>query len=80
MTTRTFHKYTITYQVLTEEPIPDDAGMQEIVGECEEGGDVGWIITVDHADINGAEAAKELTEVKSEPGFFQLDEEGNDID
>ena len=79
MTDRTFHKYTITYEVLTETPITDE-DMRLIVQECDDGADVGCVKKMEHASLNGAEAAKALSDAGSEPGFFRLDAEGNDAE
>lgn len=79
MTTRTFHKYTITYEVLTENPIADE-DMRLIVQECDDGADSGAIKSFEHVDINGAEAARLLIEQGSDPEFFQIDAEGNDVE
>ena len=79
MTKRSFHKYTITYEVLTEMEIPDGLdNMSGIAYQCEEGDYVGTTKTWEHENIDGAEAAKALTAAGSEPGFFQLTDEGED--
>jgi hypothetical protein len=80
MTDRKFHKTIIKVEVLSEEPIPEGMDLQNVIAECTEGGwsmrQFGWKET----ELNGKQAAKALLLQGSDPGFFQLDEKGNDAE
>ena len=76
---RTFHKYEIRVVVLTEDPIPDDASLEEIAHQGVEGDySIDW--KIDHAPIDAPTTAKLLLKQRSDPEFFGLDENGNDAD
>lgn len=79
MTFRKFYKTIITYEVLSEEPIPNGYSTQDIIDMCYEGDYSG--VTVGNKEIllNGKEAAQSLIEQGSGPEFFRLNEEGEDI-
>lgn len=80
MTTRKFYKYTLTFQVLTENAIGEASDMADIARECDTGDDVGYLADTKEEQLDGAAAAKALIEFGSEPGFFRLDNEGNDTE
>lgn len=78
MTSRKFYKSTMQITVLSEEPFHweslADIDYEITYGEC-----TGAVEDLRSNEVlNGTEVAKELTSVGSEPGFFQLDENGND--
>ena len=80
---RLFYKTIIRYEVLSEEPIPGHADLEYIAKEANEGRYVGRFLPGgpnDHVLMNGASMAEALYEAGSEPGFFLLDDEGNDYD
>ncbi len=66
--------------MLSEEPIPPHADLQSIAVEANEGRYVGNFGAIDESLLNGAAMAEALYEAGSDPGFFMLDDEGNDFD
>lgn len=77
---RRFYKTVISYTVLSEEPIPPHVDLQYIAVEANEGRYVGNFGVIDESLLNGAAMAKALYEAGSDPGFFELDADGNDFD
>ena len=80
MTERKFYKTTITFEVLSEEPIPSWMELQNIVYETEEGDYSGATVGNVQVELDGKQAVKELAAQGSDPEFFRLDEEGNDLE
>lgn len=78
MSTRKFHRTIITIEVLSEEPYnPED--LNDVAHDITTGDCSGnWSITKQEV-VDGETMAKLLIQQRSEPGFFQLDDEGNDI-
>lgn len=76
---RRFYKTTVTFTVLSEEPIPPHADLQSIAVECDEGQYVGSFSANDEQLLNGGAMADALYEAGSEPGFFELDDLGQDL-
>ena len=78
---RLFYKTTIHYTVLSEDPIDPHFGLADIAREAYEGRYVGYLRgESDEVLLNGAAMAGELLDAGSDPGFFELDAEGNDHD
>jgi len=78
MTKRKFYKTTIKAEVLSEEPIPDTMSLEDIARESIEG-DYSFIYDRKKEQLlNGNEVAKALRKQSSDPGFFRLDDDGND--
>lgn len=77
--TRKFYRAVFHYEVLSEEPI-EDMSLEDIDYECRDGHCSGQFLGVDRSELTGPEMAKALQNQASDPGFFQLDEEGNDLD
>jgi hypothetical protein len=77
---RKFFKTTVTFTVLSEEPIPPHADLQYIANEAVDGQYVGNFGASEEVKLTGAEVAEALYEAGSDPGFFSLDSEGNDTD
>ena len=78
MTTRKFFKTTITFEVLTQEPIPDGMLLESIIANTIHGDYVGKQPTFETKELNGEQTVEELMESGSEPDFFQLDFDGDD--
>ena len=81
MAKKQLYRTFITLEVLSEQPIPDNISLSEISNECENGdysGITDWLIT--NEPIVGLEAAEKLKEMGSDPEFFRMDENGNDLD
>lgn len=79
MTNRKFYKTTITLEVLSEEPIPNWMDTQAIVYEAQEGGFSMATVGNVEVELDGKQAANELTSQGSEPEFFGLTEDGEDV-
>ena len=56
------------------------ANIGDIVDECNVGEYVMHSSTINHEVLNGKQAAEELFNAGSEPQFFRIDDEGNEID
>jgi hypothetical protein len=76
---KAFHKYTFTVTVLTDREIPTDMGLPEI---CQEADDGDFVMDYD-SDVEfltGKQMADALKEARSEPEFFELDDDGNSLE
>ena len=80
MTKRKFYKKTMAFEVLSEEPIPDDMSIESICEEATTGGYSMKLLPSTDTVLNGKEAADALLDQASDPGFFQLTADGNDLD
>ena len=78
MSNKKFYKTFFTVTVLSEEP-PKDMSMGELAYECMEGVLSGAIKMGSQIIMDGKQAAEALKEQGSDPEFFHLDEEGNDL-
>ncbi len=79
MSKRKFYKTTITVTVLSEDPGVSGYELGTIAREIVDGDLVGsW--SGDEKKIDAKECARLLSEVGSDPEFFNLDEDGNDSD
>jgi hypothetical protein len=78
---RKFYRSRVVVEVLSEDPLPPDVSLATIANQITEGD---WSGQVDNDDINeevdGPTMAKLLQAQGSDPEFFQLDDDGNDID
>ncbi len=77
---RQFHRYEILIRVLTEDPIPSSMSLKDIIDEATTGGYNMSLERKVGTQINGPVAAKYLKSQGTEPEFFNLDSEGNDLD
>ncbi len=77
---RQFYKYEITICVLTEDPIPLSLSVEDIADEAMTGGYSMVSQKTSRTKIDGPEVAKLLEGQGTEPEFFSLDAEGNDLD
>jgi hypothetical protein len=81
MTKKTIYKSVIIVEVLSDEPICGDMLLHEIAEECETGDFSGkHYYKVCNQPIKGIKAAKAIIEQGSSPEFFQMDENGNEIE
>ena len=72
---KTYYKTKITFNVLSQEPIPDDMNLDEIYRECVEGaysGDLGFDSEV--TELTANQVAQELIKQSSDPEFFGIKE------
>lgn len=77
MTERKFYKTTITFEVLSEEPI-GSVSLSDLEYMTTEGHCSGQFKDTIEQVLNGKEMADALTEQGSDTEFFELDEDGND--
>lgn len=78
---KTIYRTVIEIEVLSEEPIPDDMGLDEIQDECNEGSFSGiYDFKVKNQEVKGIEAVKLIKAQGTDVEFFQMDEEGNELD
>lgn len=75
------YKSVLKVEILSEEPYPDVLSLHQVSydiveGECS--GVMEWEYL--NAELHGAEAVKECEKHGSDPEFFQMDNEGNEIE
>lgn len=80
MTGRTFYKTTYVVEILSVDPIPDDVDLKAALEEAENGSYSGDVKSQESVEVDGATMAKLLVEQRSDPGFFWLTEDGEDVD
>ena len=80
MANRRFYRSIVHFEVLSEEPIPSFVDLAYIATEASEGRYVGRFLRTEEIPLNGAAMAEALSAAGSDPGFFELDAEGNDFD
>ena len=79
MTNRNFYRTVIILEVLSEEPV-GNASMSTIAHNVSEGDWSGFYRTnIQDKELNGKETATSLINQGSDPEFFMLDEDGNDL-
>lgn len=78
---RKFYKSVIELTILSEEIIPwDEYELSDIGYAITDGDCSGMMHQTKFEELNGKQAADELIAQGSDPGFFCLDEDGNDDD
>ena len=77
---REFYKTIISFTVLSEGKIPDGTSLESMIHETCEGRYVGSYHRAAEILMNGPALVGELREVGSEPGFFELNEDGTDYE
>jgi hypothetical protein len=80
---RKFHMVVIEVTVLSEYPIPsgvEKLSLSAVAENIDSGDDVGRVKIVSSSEIDARRAVQELKELGSEPGFFQLTEDGEDAE
>ena len=73
----------IEVTVLSEYPVPcgvEKLSLAAVANNIDSGEDVGRVKIISSSEINATQAIKELKELGSEPGFFQLTETGEDAE
>lgn len=75
---RTFHKTTYVVEVLSEEPVPYDQPLADVLRDASRGAYSAMVVEETRAVLDGPNAARELVAQNSEPAFFGLTEEGDD--
>ncbi|HLO91585.1 MAG TPA: hypothetical protein VK172_10520 [Lentimicrobium sp.] len=80
MAKKTIFRSVITLEVLSDEPIPDDISLSSIANECDNGSYSGITdYKVINQPVSGKRAVKLIHAQGSDPEFFMMDENGNDI-
>ena len=79
MTKRKFYKSVFKIVVLSQDPLPEQIGLDWIQYEITEGHCSGHLLPYSEKEINGKTAAKELMKQASDPSFFNLTEDGEDL-
>jgi hypothetical protein len=79
MTNRTFFKTRITVEVLSEEPIPPGTTIAAIADEAINGGYSMITVSEVESKLDGKKTAKALLRHGSDPEFFRIDENGEDV-
>lgn len=78
---KTIYRSVISFEILSEEPIPSDMTLGDIDYECDEGSYSGMHeYTVQNKPVKGKKAVKLIRAQKSDPGFFMMDDEGNELE
>lgn len=71
----------IRYEILTEEPIVDEVGLDDIAYQCAHGDWSGrWLPAEENGtELTGKDAVEAIKAQGSEPEFFNMDDEGNEF-
>lgn len=80
MTNRKFYKKVYRIEVLSENRIPDGMELPDVLQEAEVGDYSADIQEDAEIVLNGEDAAKELEKQGSDPGFFNLTPDGDDVE
>jgi hypothetical protein len=75
---RKFYKRVFHVEVLSEERIDPNLGLDEIMVLCNDGPCSGDIKFDEETEVEGPEMAKLLIAQRSDPSFFQLTDDGRD--
>lgn len=79
MSPRKFYRTVLMVEVLSEVPY-NETNLAQIATDLNEGEQVGKVsITSSNEEMTGKVCAVFLKEAGSEPGFFMLDNNGNDV-
>lgn len=79
MTDRKFYKRVYRVEILSESPIPAGRDLEDVLFEATEGDYSGAVQEEEEVVLTGAEAAKELIKQRSDPDFFGLTDDGEDV-
>lgn len=77
---KTIYKTTFTLIVLSEQPLPLGVSLSDIQYETDDGE---WLLQAlegNKTELSGTEAVEAIKQAGSEPGFFNMDQEGNEIE
>lgn len=80
MSDRKFYRTLVKIEVLSEEPISSEIGIETLCAEITTGDYSGLVLWSPGQEIDGKTAATALIGQGSDPSFFGLDEEGNDVE
>lgn len=74
-----FHRYVYKVEVLSEEELPTDLSLDSINYEITEGHCSGMRLDTEHEEVDGKKMASLLQAQGSDPEFFDLSPEGEDL-
>ena len=81
MAKKKLYKSVLKVIIISDEPYPDSVNLDHVKYDITDGhcsGILEWDTL--NAEVVGAEAVKEMHEQGSDVEFFQMDEEGNDLE
>lgn len=78
---RKFYKTVVTIEILSEHPIRSlDTDLGYVTRQIEDGDWSGRVMLGDSEELTPKECAQALIDQDSEPQFFGLDDDGNEVD
>jgi len=81
MAKKTIYRTVIEIEVLSDEPIPEGMSLNDIEDECNEGSFSGvHDYKIRNEKLVGQDAANATLKQGSSPDFFQMDENGNELE
>ena len=80
ISTRTFYRTIITVEVLSEDPLPPEMDLEDVALEIHSGDYSGDVKFGPAEPVDGPEMARLLKAQGSAPEFFQLNEDGEDVE
>lgn len=81
MAKKKLYKSVLRVEILSEEPYPDSVTLEQVAYDICEGDCSGITDWESHnAELHGTEAVKECEKQGSCPSFFQMNEDGDEID
>jgi len=80
VTERKFYKTTFVVEILSETPGVGEMSLTDVLTEAENGSFSGDVKSSEEVEVDGPTMAKLLSDQRSDPEFFNLDENGNDLD
>lgn len=79
MSPRKFYRTIYSVEILSQEPIPGELDLHTVLGMAQDGDYSGRNVKTCQDEINAKDAATFLKVHGSEPAFFSIDDEGNEI-
>ncbi len=75
------YRTVVRYEILSDEPTPTHMSLADIDYQTSEGHMSGAFLDAEvfNEELTGTQAAEHIKKQGSDPEFFQMDEEGNDI-
>ncbi len=73
-----FYATTITLKILSDRDV-NNLDLKDLIEESDTGDCVLSILQRDVVELTGEQVAEDLIEAGSDPSFFNLDEDGNEI-
>ena len=73
-----YYKTTIVFEVLTDQPLPDELSLTDIINETMTGHASGDVKSFDETEVSKKEMAQLLIDQRSDPAFLIEDYEEED--